>query len=183
MKPGSDTPYITFRDSQGDSRRKYLNPCITCGVERWSYPSKVRPSNCQKCSHLYLSTPERNAKIGETLRNKYKTDADFKRRVAAAKVVNSGKDHWNWKGGITPLTQRTRSSEESNSWTLAVLYRDSYTCRVCEAKSNLQAHHINGWAEFPEDRYIIENGLTLCEKCHAMYHKYERECRKNGNNS
>ena len=42
------------------------------------------------------------------------------------------------------------------------------------------ANHINSWAEFPEDRFILENGLTLCKICHKNYHDYEREVKKNG---
>lgn len=52
-------------------------------------------------------------------------------------------------------------------------------CKCCD-KDNLEAHHINSWAEFPEDRFILENGLTLCKICHKNYHDYEREVKKNG---
>lgn len=172
--------YITEIDKSGVPRRKYLSPCLDCKIDRYVQKSKVGKGRCKSCSDIRLSTPERNKKISETLRNKYKTDAEFKKRVLAAKSVKRGNEHWNWKGGITPLTQRTRTTEEANAWKLAVLHRDSYTCRMCLSKENLQAHHINSWAEFPEDRFILENGLTLCSDCHNFYHKYEKECNKNG---
>lgn len=167
---------------RGGVRRKVFPfNCVECNKIRWytPYQSKLRP-RCKKCAIIAANTPERNAKIGNTLRNKYKTDAEWKRRVLAARVVKSGENHWNWKGGITPLTQRTRTGEEVNAWKLAVLMRDGYKCRICGIKDYLQAHHINGWAEFPEDRFILENGLTLCKEHHKFYHDYEREIRKNG---
>lgn len=40
-------------------------------------------------------------------------------------------------------------------------------------------HHINSWAEWPEDRFVIANGLALCGPCHKFYHTYVREVRKN----
>jgi 5-methylcytosine-specific restriction endonuclease McrA len=127
-----------------------------------------------------MSTPERNKQIGDTLREKYQTDPEFRERVAAAQNVKGGSDHWNWKGGVTPLNQRTRTSKESNAWKLAVLHRDKYKCRLCGSDEELHAHHINSWATFPEDRYVLENGLTMCNKCHSTYHKYEKEVKKNG---
>lgn len=177
-----DNTYKLYIDKQGTQRRKYIKYCPDCNKEVLVAKHKLNNfSRCSKCSYKYLSTPERNSKIGETLRNKYKTDAEWKKKVLAAKVVNRGADHWNWKGGITPLTQRTRTSEESNAWKLAVLYRDNFECRVCKIKDKLHAHHINSWAEFPEDRFILENGLTLCKSCHDFYHLYEKEVRKNAN--
>ena len=157
-----------------------MTHCIDCGVERWVQKSKVHVGQrCKICAIVQPVLPLTREKISATLRRKYREDGDFKRRVTAARNVKSGVEHWNWKGGITPLTQRTRTSEESNAWKLAVLHRDGYSCRLCESKESLCAHHINSWAEFPEDRHILENGLTLCKSCHSVYHNYEREVRKN----
>lgn len=171
---------VYFRKQDGIHCRAYQSFCIDCGKEKYS--SKIdtkRKLRCVKCSHRYLSTPERNAKIGNTLRNKYKTDIEWVKRVKAAKVVNSGENHWNWKGGITPITQKNRTSESTSARKLAVIMRDNYRCRICDSKDNIQAHHINSWSSFPEDRYILENGLTLCKQHHNDYHVYEREVRKN----
>lgn len=180
MKP-QNSDYIIFRDKNGIQRRRYLSLCPDCGAEKYVQKHLVKKNRrCRSCQYKAFALDEaRNRKIGDTLRRKYQEDVEFKRRVAAAKVVKSGDSHWNWKGGITPLTQRTRTSEESNAWKLAVLHRDNYTCRICGSKEQLHAHHINSWAEFPEDRFILENGLTLCSSCHEQYHRYEKEVKKN----
>jgi 5-methylcytosine-specific restriction endonuclease McrA len=38
-------------------------------------------------------------------------------------------------------------------------------------KANLVAHHLWKFSEFPELRFAINNGITLCEKCHKKIHK------------
>ena len=34
----------------------------------------------------------------------------------------------------------------------------------------LNAHHLNGWAWAKDQRFDLENGITLCENCHKLFH-------------
>lgn len=49
-------------------------------------------------------------------------------------------------------------------WMKAVRKRDLLRCRLRNENCNgrLESHHILGWTEFPNLRYEIENGITLC---------------------
>lgn len=62
-----------------------------------------------------------------------------------------------------------RFSDEAVNWRMAVFERDNYKC-VCGNRGDIQAHHIKGWTEFPELRYKLDNGVTLCRKCHSNKH-------------
>jgi len=53
------------------------------------------------------------------------------------------------------------------AWRKKVYVRDGYTCKECGARKRLEAHHIKMWAHFPELRYEVSNGITLCKKCHG----------------
>ena len=69
-----------------------------------------------------------------------------------------------------------RRSAEYKAWRAAVFARDEFTCRVCgERGGRLNAHHIKKYSVFPELRYDISNGITLCEGCHKEVHRRERE--------
>lgn len=72
---------------------------------------------------------------------------------------------------------RYRRSEypELPVWRMQVFTRDNFTCTECGSKKNIQAHHIQRWAEHPNLRFDIDNGQTLCKKCHSKTAGYMRK--------
>jgi len=84
-----------------------------------------------------------------------------------------------WKGGITPINAKIRSSKEMDLWKLAVKERDDYTCVLCGFKSlSNHADHIKRFSEFPELRFAIDNGRTLCQHCHRKTDTYGNRKKK-----
>lgn len=72
-----------------------------------------------------------------------------------------------WKGGINGENDTLRHRREYKDWRIAVYERDNYTCQCCGSRGGkLNAHHINSFADYPEFRYDVANGITLCIKCH-----------------
>lgn len=95
------------------------------------------------------------------------------------KLPPSGENHWNWKGGITNEIHRIRESSQYKQWRKDVFMRDEYTCQHCgQIGGKLNAHHIKPFSMYPDLRFDVDNGITLCKKCHIELHRTEREWKR-----
>lgn len=83
-----------------------------------------------------------------------------------------GENHPNWKGGITPKKVALRKTKQYKLFRTSVYERDKYTCQLCGSVGRkLVVHHLNCFQDYPNEIMNIDNGITLCEKCHKTYHK------------
>lgn len=69
------------------------------------------------------------------------------------------------------MTYRDLNSLDYKKWRKRVYARDKYTCRFpgCNKRGGyLEAHHIRRFSQYPQLRYVISNGITLCKAHHDM---------------
>lgn len=92
------------------------------------------------------------------------------------KCFQSGYLNHNWKGGLRTENEIVRASIEYKNWRQFIFERDDYTCQMCNNKGKyLEAHHIKKFNNFPELRFDLNNGITLCKNCHDKTKKHEEE--------
>lgn len=155
-----------------------------CSVEcrRMSYAAKMKGENAAnfKCGTRMKTLKKVCAMCGE----EYSIDpAHYEEsRFCGRKCFDNyrslymrGENAPGWKGGIAIPRNTVMVRKEYQEWRKAVFERDGYTCQVCgdNRGGNLQAHHIKAYAEYPELRHDVQNGITLCQNCHKKVH-YEK---------
>lgn len=99
----------------------------------------------------------RLAKLGKKRPNRSKSHIE----------KQSGKNHWNWKGGKSSEKHLLRGQIQWKNWRNLIFERDNYTCQECgKKKCYLEPHHIIPIREDKTKLFEINNGITLCRPCH-----------------
>jgi 5-methylcytosine-specific restriction endonuclease McrA len=74
---------------------------------------------------------------------------------------------------------RQIDSAAYTAWRDQVIVRDGRRCQLCsKVPRQVEIHHIKTWESTPELRYSVDNGVTLCRRCHRYkvnYHEREYE--------
>lgn len=148
--------------------------CCDCGKE-WT---KVRGSikqwqgRCPSCAQrVAKSQPEVRARTSARAREQVLRQGGIPNGNRFTSE-HRGEKHCCWKGGITPEAQRIRNSPEYKAWARAVKERDGFTCQLCGKRGgDLHSDHILSFADYPENRFDLGNGRTLCNSCHAKHHR------------
>jgi len=84
-----------------------------------------------------------------------------------------GENNPNWRGGYVDETARERRSYRAKVWRESVKERDGHKCIECGSTSRLHAHHVKRWRDYPELRFSLDNGVTLCSRCHEVAHGWK----------
>lgn len=73
-----------------------------------------------------------------------------------------------------PHTSALRNGTKMIKWRKAVKERDGYICTQCGATDKmLNVHHVKPFAIYPDLRYEVSNGVTLCYECHEQLHSLQ----------
>ena len=139
-------------------RTTILHPCDFCGKMVSIEPARLKWSQIRGRGKIYC-------------------DKECQRKG------NSGSGNSFWITDRTKVKD-TRHTERNSApyiqWRTAVFERDKYTCQECgKVGGYLHAHHVKEWEYYPEFRYEVSNGMTLCRRpCHKGVHDARRTNRK-----
>lgn len=160
-----------FKRSGYERNRK---KCLDCEKQVVGFMA-VRCKSCAMRMVRNTEMPER-----KLARKKRSVESSFwrgkhlpeyvKKKLSRAHVGRfSGEKSWFWiKDRSTLAKKQNRNDSSYYEWRRLVRNRDVWKCRMsnegCEGK--VVAHHILPWAKFPELRYVVDNGITLCRFHH-----------------
>lgn len=178
--------FLSEEQRAAHSRKKYVSSsCVRCGKTelRRKDQLKVWSGICKSCAAAEVSNrPEvlelrringirRHERLGpvcggEQHRFKKGQVAPMKGRQGPRGPASA-----TWQGGITAIHAQIRNSTEARNWRAAVFKRDDYTCQKCEKRGGgeLHADHIKPFSVYPDLRFELSNGRTLCKECHRVY--------------
>jgi endogenous inhibitor of DNA gyrase (YacG/DUF329 family) len=161
----------TFTDYASNGKRTYCSK--QCKIKNQIIPKG-------KNSPRWNSTLTKCKNCGQ---NFYRWKSNKNKKYCSKKCYSedlSGKYPKNLKGkrGIKPRTYHLRKRGKRGSvfdreWRIAVFERDNYICQRCNIRGGrLQAHHKKPYKEYPDLRYDLNNGETLCIDCHKNTETY-----------
>ena len=144
-----------------------------CGNEKIINKANVVRGGTTSCG---CYQKERAGESGDRVREWYKNPNN---KELHRRNTPSGKRHLWYNHGLSDENRKTRRyievSKIYKDWQKLVFNTDKYKCVKCgccsrKDKKTLCAHHILPWLNWPELRYELKNGVTLCTKCHNKYH-------------
>jgi len=165
---------VGFRRDQGEAQSgerhrnygKRLPKETREKISRAQRGKKLSRKHREKLSAAKIGKPpNKNCILGSVRYHRgWPLSHDHRRKIA---IANSGANSSSWKGGVTPENDRIRKSVEFKIWREKVFERDNWTCQDCGKRGGyLEPHHKKSFAEFPELRFDVDNGITYCHECH-----------------
>lgn len=130
-------------------------------------------TNCIMPNKKYCSmTCRSKANVHISMYALSKVDREKQRQVVSNR---KGELHPNWIKDRSKLKDdsKDRKGQLHREWSISVKKRDSYVCKMKNesCSGRLESHHIFSWKDYPELRYRIDNGITLCH----FHHPRRRE--------
>jgi hypothetical protein len=173
------------RRKGGPKRTGRMFPCTECGKEFWQYASCKDRTRCSiQCANkfksaLFQSDPSKLANLRRASTFRDTSSQAFRERMShqAKRAYSEGRlkpkrgelSPW-WKGGVSSINKRLRETAEYKTWRLSVFTRDDFQCYLCSSSKDLQAHHIKEFSKYPDLRFEVSNGVTLCHEHHEQMH-------------
>ncbi len=194
FQPQHNSLKFCSRDCMALSHTKNHNrECVTCKKVFYARSMKTK-----FCSHVCYGVTLKKFKVKEIKVRKIQKKIAFIKcreclipfeiplyRIATAKYCSHscrakhfcGEKSPHWMFDRTQvLDNRSRTKQgQYKVWRTEILKRDNYCCRMKNnlCKGILQVHHILPWRAYPDVRYNIDNGITLCIQHHPRKRKDE----------
>lgn len=168
---------ITFDDFLNSSRSKYCPDCQK--IAHYTIEKIVKLFENEHCKVLDTAyIPKKKIHYIARCGHEHAIDLSKFLNGQGAECPKcsrpKGEQHFAYNPDLSDEDRiRNRDLYEYIFWRKAVFNRDNYICTACGYANGgrLVAHHVESYGTCPEKRFLVENGITLCDKCHKEFHK------------
>ncbi len=153
---------------------KYCSKRCNCVVNS---PYKKGHKNSQQIINKIRDTLKQKYKSGEIPRKDSRTKKSCTICGTQFKTYHPNQEYCSVKCGRLSLKKENgmikdiRRRSDYKKWRKKIITRDNHTCQNCGNRTFLHVHHINPVAIAFELIFNLDNGITLCKRCHINLHK------------
>lgn len=171
-----------FDDNLSLSKIAKLIPCSTRAIHRCFVRFEI-PFKPKHITYGDIKYPPRDGENNGKWTGGKNKCKDCEKQLTSYKALrcrkcqslfNRGENNPCWKPPeqrIGGEAMQARNSIEYDEWRFSVYKRDRNLCEICgERKDPMVAHHLDGFNLFPEKRFDVDNGVTLCDFHHISFH-------------
>jgi hypothetical protein len=167
--------YCSCKCSASTKKNGKINTCKTCSkefyVQKYQFDREFCSKSCYNANGITTINCNNCGKQVQKVKNRVDRTKN-KRNFCSFKCFLS----FNRKENCALFKPDLRIKGLTialKQWSQRVKERDDYKCQICGnvSKPFLEAHHIKHRDEYPELQLEIENGITLCVRCHADKHR------------
>lgn len=155
-----------------EHRKNISETCKKNGVGKWMKGRKLSQNTIEK---------QREKKVGRFVSVETR-EKIRKSQIGVPRFHMRGEKHPRYISDRSKLQRygtdnQDRRSSMYREWRKKVWLRDNFKCKIAnpDCKGRIEAHHILGYTEYPELRFDINNGITLCHHHHPQKRKDEME--------
>lgn len=116
----------------------------------------------------------RGAPWNKGLKNTFVHSIETRRRMGDQR---RGSNNYRWISDRSQLAKKQERNDPAyQEWRKSVWLRDNFACKIGnpDCKGRIEAHHILSWGEYPDLRYDLNNGITLCHAHHPRKRAEEK---------
>lgn len=172
-----------FRQSKSEASRNNWKYCsISCSTIAKNKKRKlpILYNICKCCNKDFpvRTKRERNYKFCSRSCSAIFSNKSIEKRNKISRKF-SGKNSKNYIDGSSIKNKFRHKGFKYKIWRESVYKRDNWTCQNCKKiGGKLNADHIKPWSKYPELRYDIDNGKTLCISCHKKTNTWGAKSRR-----
>ena len=137
-------------------------------------------SHCLKTTKIKISKANTGNKLPPRSKEEIKKRIETRHKNGWWKNIEAHREIMKGVYKRWALKDRAVKNERNDpayqQWRKEVYKRDNWKCKIEneDCSGRIIAHHILGWSKFPELRYKINNGITLCQAHHPRKRAEEK---------